>query len=80
MNTIKKVCYTSVVFLVTCCTGGCYTTTPGQIEASGAGGSAVVEMHTLPDGTRCAVLVGYQKGGITCDWESTRKPNNEITR
>lgn len=29
-----------------------------------------VQLHTLPDGTRCAVLMGPEgRGGIDCDWK-----------
>lgn len=38
----------------------------------GAGGSANVQEVVLSDGTRCAVLVGYQKGAISCDWNGSK--------
>jgi hypothetical protein len=31
-------------------------------------GGDVMEV-TLKDGTRCAVLLGANRGGITCDWQ-----------
>ncbi len=30
---------------------------------------ARVEEYALKDGTRCAVLIGSGKGGISCDWK-----------
>lgn len=41
-------------------------------DVSSRGNYANVEEYHLPDGTRCAVLIGYQKGGISCDWGSSR--------
>lgn len=34
----------------------------------------VVEQQ-LKDGTRCAVMVGDYKGGISCDWRASTKPD-----
>lgn len=40
----------------------------------GTGGySAYVRMVTTTDGTRCAVMVGLERGGITCDWRATKE-------
>lgn len=40
----------------------------------GTGGhSAYVRMVTTTDGTRCAVMVGLKRGGITCDWKATKE-------
>ncbi len=47
---------------------GCTMTSPGAQDVSGSAGGAEVKVITLDDGTRCAVLVGYQKGAISCDW------------
>lgn len=33
------------------------------------GTSAHVSVVKLEDGTRCAVVVGMYKGGISCDWK-----------
>ncbi len=44
-------------------------TTPGAIEVSGAFGQAEVTLIHLEDGTRCAVLVGTNKGALSCDWK-----------
>ncbi len=41
---------------------------PGQDVTDGMG-SGRVTMVRLDDGTRCAVLVGYSKGAIDCDWQ-----------
>jgi len=27
----------------------------------------------LEDGTRCAVMMGYYKGGLSCDWSGPKK-------
>jgi hypothetical protein len=37
-----------------------------------SGGSGSVQEITLTDGTRCAILVGYSKGGIDCDWNGSK--------
>ena len=42
------------------------TTTQSVSSMSGAAG---VQLITLEDGTKCAVIVGYQKGGISCGWK-----------
>ena len=31
--------------------------------------NTIVQLITMEDGTRCAVLTGYQKGAISCDWK-----------
>ena len=33
---------------------------------------AAITEYNLSDGTRCAVLIGYSKGAIDCDWNSSR--------
>lgn len=38
------------------------------VDVSLGGYSAYVRMVTTTDGTRCAVMVGMDRGGITCDW------------
>ena len=43
------------------------------VQVTTDGYSASVRMITTTDGTRCAILVGLERGGITCDWEGTRK-------
>lgn len=48
---------------VTC--GGCMA---GEaVDSSGQ-----VRELKLEDGTRCVLFAGYYKGGITCDWGSSR--------
>lgn len=37
------------------------------------GYDAAVRMVTTTDGTRCAVMVGMSRGGISCDWDGSRK-------
>lgn len=59
---------------------GCSTTvgqTPTEngvyVENSYGGGSVTVV--EIPDGERtvtCAVIVGYSKGGISCDWANAK--------
>lgn len=41
----------------------------GATDVSGSLGGAEVKIVTLDDGTKCAVLIGYQKGAISCDWK-----------
>jgi hypothetical protein len=33
-------------------------------------GAAGVKEVVLPSGLRCVVMVGYQKGGLTCDFSN----------
>lgn len=33
---------------------------------------SLVELVTLQDGTRCAVLIGANKGAIDCNWKSDK--------
>lgn len=47
---------------------GCTNNTE-QIVSDG-GGSGGVKLIVLSDGTKCAVIVGYAKGGIDCNWLS----------
>lgn len=54
-----------VFFLVS--TSPVYTSS-GPIIVENHGVPTVVRMVTLEDGTKCAVLIGYRKGGIDCDW------------
>jgi len=41
-------------------------------DVSSKGTHADVKEYYLADGTRCAVLIGFKKGGISCDWGSSR--------
>lgn len=57
---------------------GCYEQRPtvkgkDSVNVATDGYDATVRMVTTTDGTRCAVMVGYGRGGITCDWEGSRK-------
>jgi hypothetical protein len=45
------------------------TPTKNSVNVSGMDGHAEVKMITLPDGTRCAILVGPYKGAVDCDWK-----------
>ena len=56
--------------LLTVGLGGCAkteATVDGNLISNGEGSATVTE-HTLKDGTRCVVLIGYYKGAISCDW------------
>lgn len=55
----------SVVLLSAC-------TNNTQQQVSDGNGSAGVTMVYLQDGTKCAVLVGYSKGAISCDFRGTK--------
>jgi len=41
----------------------------GPSIVSGGGGYGEVKEVRLSDGTRCVVLIGSSKGGISCDWK-----------
>ena len=44
-------------------------TDTGGIVVSNVEGSAGITEFTLKDGTRCAALIGYYKGALSCDWK-----------
>lgn len=46
---------------------------PSRQSVAGAGGSGEVKEVFLSDGTRCAVVIGYYKGAITCDWQGEKR-------
>jgi len=57
---------------------GCHEQSPtavgkDTVNVATDGYDAAVRMVTTSDGTRCAVMVGVGRGGITCDWEGNRK-------
>lgn len=52
---------------------GCGSNDPNAKRVSDSGGAADVKLIELEDGTKCAVLIGYQKGALSCDWEGNRK-------
>lgn len=39
------------------------------VEVSAGGSSGGIQEIKLSDGTRCAVLVGYNKAALTCNWK-----------
>ena len=39
------------------------------VVSNGEGSGSITE-YKLSDGTRCAVLIGYKKGALDCDWGS----------
>lgn len=53
--------------LVVLSVAACDRTTTQTV--SNGGGAAGIQLVTLEDGTRCAAMVGYQKGGISCNWK-----------
>jgi hypothetical protein len=54
--------------LVAGCTGPVSQTSDGVVSNGSSNGS--VSIVNLKDGTKCAVLIGYYKGAISCDWKS----------
>lgn len=48
---------------------GCGKSGNTQAHVSDGYGEGEVKLVMLQDGTRCAVLIGYSKGGIHCDWK-----------
>jgi len=67
---MKAVLLASLALMLAACEGEGYsrTTTSGGIVVSNGASEGEVREIALRDGTRCAVLVGGYKGGITCDW------------
>lgn len=43
-------------------------TAAGGVAVTDGNGGATVFLLKLPDGTRCAALIGVNKGALTCDW------------
>jgi major membrane immunogen (membrane-anchored lipoprotein) len=43
----------------------------GSIYINNRDGAGSITEVRLEDGTRCAVLIGYNKGGISCDWQGS---------
>ena len=56
------------LFLVGCGAQSPEQTTKGIVVSNGEG-TAIVQEVTLFDGTKCATLVGYYKGAISCGWK-----------
>jgi len=52
---------------------GCEQGTKGahrrQVDGGFMKGSAEVNMITLEDGTKCAVLIGHRRGALDCNWK-----------
>ena len=46
---------------------GCVDTS--DIDGGFLKGSADVQLITLEDGTRCAVLIGHRRGALDCNWK-----------
>ena len=47
------------------------TGSDGSTLISNREGAGSITEVRLEDGTRCAVLIGYNKGGISCDWQGS---------
>ncbi len=47
------------------------TTQYGTTTVSIPQGHGMITEIRLADGTRCAVLIGSGKGGISCDWQGS---------
>jgi len=62
-----------LLLIVTALAGCSYAPeeTATGISVGAAGGSVEVQEVRLKDGTRCAVIIGYEKGAISCDWSHT---------
>ena len=67
----KLILLISLLALMSC--DNMHTTTTenirGDIVVGNSWGSGAVTEILLEDGTRCAVLIGGYKGGISCDWD-----------
>jgi|TARA_B110000211_G_C13974985_1_gene506708 uncharacterized lipoprotein NlpE involved in copper resistance len=48
---------------------GCEQGTGAQVDGGFMKGSAEVNMITLEDGTKCAVLIGHRRGALDCNWK-----------
>jgi ferric-dicitrate binding protein FerR (iron transport regulator) len=48
---------------------GCQSDSSDSWKKSRMGGLGNVRIITLEDGTKCAVLVGTNKGAISCNWK-----------
>jgi len=55
-----------VISVISGCSSGASVDENGVV--SDAGSNASVTLITLKDGTKCAVLVGANKGALSCDW------------
>lgn len=52
---------------------GCRSSDPSATRVTDSGAAPEVKLIVLDDGTKCAVLLGYREGELTCDWEGNRK-------
>lgn len=65
----------STVALTGCSSEVSTKTLTTGIEIGNSYGEGAVTIVEIPDGDRkvkCAVLVGYSKGGISCDWANAK--------
>ena len=58
------------VLLLCSCAEEPTPTKEGGVNVSNGLGEATLYSVTMKDGTRCVALIGYHKGGVTCDWSS----------
>lgn len=64
-----------IVGLAGCSTGVSQKSTENGIYVENSFGGGSVTVVEVPDKDRtvtCAVLVGYSKGGISCDWANAK--------
>lgn len=65
---MKKLILLLIIVITISGCGG--TPTPGtETQVSNGKGSADIKLVKLSDGTKCAILIGHNKGSITCDWK-----------
>ena len=60
----KLITILAVTIIVAGCSKG-FT----ESEVSDGWGAAEIKLVTLSDGTKCATLIGYNKGSIHCNWK-----------
>lgn len=75
MKIFILVCLLVILAVLLCDCSRSPTPTEIGIEVNAADGSAMVQEVFLKDGTRCAVIVGYSKGGIDCEWRNRSEAN-----
>ncbi len=64
---MRKLLAMAAAVLLAACTR---TVEPMPDGTIGIGNTTTVHSITLSDGTRCAVLVGTYRGGISCNWRT----------
>lgn len=64
---MKKIILITILFCAGC-ERQIITLPDGAVTVSDGNGAATVQLITLTDGTKCAAMVGYYKGAISCNW------------